>query len=648
MKKTIAVIGEGQLAELAAGELSRFSEVRHGADVRAGTPRDTALVLLMHDSWPIAVHQEAEKVLRRAGIPWLRGFVAFGEAVVGPLVRPGARGCSRCADRRRHMAGRDRREMAELVRRLAASETPPDAWSSRTGLRQAALLAAEEAGKVLRGEPCRLEGSLYLLNLRTLKSSLHCFLPDPQCPVCGRLPEDTPEAAQSAFTSGPSPKIHPGSYRCRPLEELKTVLPARYLDYRTGLINGKMRDLVSPFADASVNLPLFAEDEVTAGRTHSFAESELTAILEALERYCGLTPRGKRTVVRGSYRQLKDRALNPLRAGVHSEKQYASPGFPFRPFDPDRPIRWVWGYSYLQERPILVPELLAYYSLACGEGFVQETSNGCALGSSLAEAVFYGILEVIERDSFLLTWYARLPIPRLDSSSSGDRELVLMIERLRETAGYDILLFDATMEHGIPAIWAMAKNRKPKGVNLVCAAGAHPDPVRAAKSAVHELAGMLLTLDGKFESNREQYLRMYRDSALVRQMDDHSMLYALPQAEERLQFLLAPERPVRTFAERFPPPARHADLADDLRDLLRALGRRSLEVIAVDQTAPELELSGLHCVKVLIPGMLPMTFGHHMTRLTGLERVLNVPAELGYADQPLHPDKLNPYPHPFP
>ncbi len=71
---------------------------------------------------------------------------------------------------------------------------------------------------------------------------------------------------------------------------------------------------------------------------------------------------------------------------------------------------WVWGYSFLKERPILIPELLAYYSLGYEEGFVYETSNGCALGGSLEEAIFYGIMEIVERDSFLMTWYAELAL----------------------------------------------------------------------------------------------------------------------------------------------------------------------------------------------------------------------------------------------
>ena len=43
-----------------------------------------------------------------------------------------------------------------------------------------------------------------------------------------------------------------------------------------------------------------------------------------------------------------------------------------------------------------------------------------------------------------------------------------------------------------------------------------------------------------------------------------------------------------------------------------------------------------------------MTFGHHLTRLTGLDRVLNVPEQLGYSEKPLTFDQLNPHPHPFP
>ncbi|MEZ2660674.1 TOMM precursor leader peptide-binding protein [Aneurinibacillus aneurinilyticus] len=647
MSATVVIVGEGLMVDRMYGELSTQYQVVRQSDFEAGVLEAADLVLVLHDAWHPSVHQKAEKILQPIGTPWMRGFVSFGEGIVGPLIRPGTPGCSQCADVRYLMAGRERKEMWKLQQRLAAHERMTrDAWASRTGLAQVAHLLEAEVQRVLQGGKARTEGRIFLINLKTLKSSSHFFLPDSLCPVCSQLPDDLSSAARISLQ--PSPKVSIDSYRCRTMDDLGKVLAKDYLDQRTGLLNGKMYDLMSPFADVGVNLPLFGGNEGTAGRTHSYAVSELTAILEGLERYCGLAPHGKRTVIHDSYRNLKDQALNPVKVGVHAEEQYLRPDFPFKPFHPDRPINWVWGYSFLYERPILVPEQLAYYSLGGGHGFVYETSNGCALGGSMEEAIFHGIMEVIERDSFLMTWYAQLPLPRLDPYSANDKELQLMLERLRVVAEYDVYLFNSTMEHGIPSVWAIAKNRKQKGVNLICAAGAHLDPIRAVKGAVYELAGMMLTLDEKFEANQEKCVRMFHDPSLVQQMEDHSMLYGLPQSQERLNFLMNEGRPLRTFDEEFKWRVKHADLTDDLQDILQVFRRLSLDVIVVDQTTPEIMRNGLYCVKVLIPGMLPMTFGYHLTRLIGLERVLRVPMELGYVKQQLTLEQLNPHPHPFP
>jgi ribosomal protein S12 methylthiotransferase accessory factor len=105
---------------------------------------------------------------------------------------------------------------------------------------------------------------------------------------------------------------------------------------------------------------------------------------------------------------------------------------------------------------------------------------------------------------------------------------------------------------------------------------------------------------------------------------------------------------LRTFAEEFKWKSTHTDLTDDLKDILQKFRQLNLDVIVVDQSTSETKRNGLYCVKVLIPGMLPMTFGHHLTRVSGLERVLRVPMELGYRKQPLTVEQLNKHPHPFP
>ncbi|WML40857.1 TOMM precursor leader peptide-binding protein [Neobacillus sp. OS1-2] len=645
MDAHILINGDGLLADYVFDHLSGNHPVRRQS-LFEEVPEETEIALVLHDDWKPAIYQKAEEKYRKKGIPWLRGFVSFGEGIIGPFVHPDSAGCSCCADIRRLIAGSNRKEMWQLQLRMAEGKSGNrDAWASRTGLSQMASLICKEVDRVLQREPSHLEERVFILNLRTLTNSIHLFLPDPLCPICSPLPDDTVELAQIKLES--SPKFNGSGYRSLSMDEFKTVLVKDYLDYRTGVMNGKMQDFTLPFADVLVNMPLFEVDEGVAGRSNSYEMSELTAILEGLERYCGIGPRGKRKVVRDSYHNVKQNALNPASVGLHEKEQYATPHFPFKPFHPDVPMNWVWGYSFSQERPILVPELLAYYSLGNGEGFVYETSNGCALGGSLEEAIFHAILEVVERDSFLITWYAKLPLPRLDIRSVNDKELQLMIERIREVAGYDLHIFNSTMEHGIPSVWAVAKNRRSKGVNLICAAGASLDPVSAVKSAIYELAGMMVH-DEKLEANQQKYQQMLQNSFAVRSMEDHGLLYGLREAEERLNFLLDDQRPLYTFAEEFKEPPANTDLLEDLQDILQRFRRLDLEVIVVDQTSPITKRNGLFCVKVLIPGMLPMTFGHHLTRVKGLERVLSVPMKLGFMKQPLSYEQLNPYPHPFP
>ncbi|WP_159887326.1 TOMM precursor leader peptide-binding protein [Paenibacillus puerhi] len=643
----VAVIGEGVLAQLVGEELSGQYEVIKQANLKPGAPQGSQLILLLHDdedAW-----QGSDDILQLGDTPWLSAMVSVDEGWIGPLAKPGLPGCTSCAEYRRRLAGHDSEEKLEqLMNRLLMPEDyVRKTYASVTGLGQMALLIAAETRKFVNGGTAVTENSLCLIDLKTLQTSLHPFLPNPLCPSCSRLPDDSPDAARIRLQ--PRLKVHPASLRCRPKEDLIAVLAKQYVDERTGQFNSSIDDLVSPFASTVVQLPLdTGGDELTGGRAHTLADSRMTAILEGLERYCAYNPRGKRTVVHGSYRSLAEQALDPVQAGVYSQQQYAQSDFPFAPFDPDQSIPWVWGYSFLQARPLLIPERLAYYSLVGGDGFVNETSNGCAVGCSLEEAILHGILEVVERDSFLMTWYGSLPVPRLDLRTAKDLELNLMIERLLAVTGYELHVFNMTMEHGIPAIWAVAKNTREHGMNLLSGAGAHLDPIRAIKSAIHELAGMLPALGETFREEQARAEEMLRDPFEVREMADHSLLYGLPEAEGRLAFLLENNRPPEPISESFRPAMLSADLTMDLKAVLRKLHRLGLDVIVVDQTPCDMRRNGLYGVKVLIPGMLPMTFGHHLTRLTGLERVLTVPEKLGYAREPLTAAQLNPYPHPFP
>ena len=155
------------------------------------------------------------------------------------------------------------------------------------------------------------------------------------------------------------------------------------------------------------------------GHTDRFEQSLRVGLLEGLERYAGMQPRAKSIATVSSLADLDEPALDPRACGVYSD-QFYQVDHRATPFTPERPIPWVWGYSLRDRRPVLVPEVLTYYhSTEPSQRFVQECSNGCASGSSLTEAVYYGLLELIERDAFLLSWYGQARCPRSTRAPSG-------------------------------------------------------------------------------------------------------------------------------------------------------------------------------------------------------------------------------------
>jgi len=153
-----------------------------------------------------------------------------------------------------------------------------------------------------------------------------------------------------------------------------------------------------------------------------------------------------------------------------------------------------------------------------------------------------------------------------------------------------------------------------------------------------------------FERGRARALEMLLDPMAVKEMEDHSYLYFLPEAFEQLSFLYHSPRqqsfqePVGSFEYQFDSP----ELRDDLCHLIDYYLKLGIDIIVVDQTSLEQAAQGFRCVKVLMPGMLPMTFGHQYRRVSGFKRLSQLPYQLGYSTRPLADADINPYPHPFP
>lgn len=621
-----------------------------------------SMIIYCDDGWHFQEQVEINQQCLTLGISWLRAYCEFGLGIVGPCVFPKETGCLLCAETRRSAAMADSHDFLQL--RQACDDEKQSryqSWLTSASLEILAQWVVREVSTCLQNpDDIKTRHAVLHLELATLRSDRHHFLPEPECPACGQLPLDTAEAATITLQS--RPKSEPYTYRIRSLTALGRQLFDEYVDLHMGLVSSLIKNPGTSIAAVTSWIGISdgeKQRQISAtGRTLSYEQSQLTAITEALERYGGQRPKGKRTGVWASYRQLGEQALDPTTLGLHTPDQYALPGYHYHPYHHDAMCNWVWGYSFQRQSPILVPEHIAYYGARrhdpeqTNPAFLYEISNGCALGNCLEEAIFYGILEVAERDAFLLTWYAQLSLPRLNPQSAHNTTLSLLIEHLAQTTGYTISIFNSTLDHGVPCCWIMAVDEQDReGIpKLMCAAGSHPRPEDAVINALLELEAMIRSSHLWFAQKREHALEMLADPMLVRQMEDHSLLYFLPEAFERLNFLSQSQRQ-QTFQQAFGDFYRKPvclDLRDDLSALIEHYLKLGIDVITIDQTTPEHALQGFHCVKVIMPGTLPMTFGHQYRRHSGFQRLYQLPYQLGYRASPLTDAEINPHPHPFP
>lgn len=406
----------------------------------------------------------------------------------------------------------------------------------------------------------------------------------------------------------------------------------------------------------------WANNTICQGSAFSdYAAAYAAAIGEGIERYCGnwVQTAGIRKcscnelLARGEY------ALDSRRVVLYSESQYRTPGFPFVPFTPDLEIHWVKGWSLTGGRAIWIPASLVYINWYT-DRFSDEPPitnlfyAGIAAGSTLESALVSAIEEVIERDATMAWWSNRQPLPAIELPP----ELRRLWEGEPERRGQRGWLIYLENEFDVPVMAGVVENVQEKLFNIGFAA--RSDPTMAALKAWTEALTLqdgsrdLLDPEGLFwkgiahrqldsqsvkpwQADRN-YLDLYRtDFKDVNTLMCQQQIFLDPRARERVRPWVDTEAR-REFAEL----PRLEDRS--LQIYRRLLEQRGYEILYVDVTTPDVALSGMRVVRVIIPGLVsnfPAAFP-----FLGQGRLQRIPLQLGWRKRPLEEDELNYFPLP--
>lgn len=446
------------------------------------------------------------------------------------------------------------------------------------------------------------------------------------------------------------------------LVELRPVAPAppaealprleSFVSPLTGVVRGVAETLAAPDEMRLVSIGCELADAVPAigvplesytGSSHWCRAAALAAAIgEAIERYAGsFVPEAG--LVLASAGELGPEAVAPERFALFSEQQYRSRGFRFRPFRRDTVVSWVEGFALPGGERAYLPAQLVYMPWrrrARAETPIgHATSSGLACGPTLEEAVLAGLLEVVERDAFMLTWHDRLSLPLLDWSAHA--ELSRLDRRYFAPTGLRYSAVDLSVFLDVPTVLGVVHGPPGQLGALGVGAGSAPAVEEAWRKALSEAFSVQRWVRDRALEEPEL---LGRPAEEISSFDDHTLFYAAPARAARAAFLDASGE--RCSAADVAP-LEGGNVLELIEALARRLAARGASAYAVDVTTPDVRGAGLHVVHAVAPELCPLDVVDR-ARFLGGERLYRAAFEAGLADRLLTPADLNPDPHPFP
>ena len=606
-------------------------------------------LILEDENWDLAIGTAERDGLRlfqslaafahKHHVPSLYGCIEGLEGVIGPAVVPGRTACWNCV-RLRRLANADRPEIAHALQRTLLAGDPPARLHTYVAPMAALVghLLALEAVKLLsRYAPSQLVGRILVQNLVTLETTVHMAIRMPWCEICGG------SSAGESAPSGPDVAVQCGGGPVGQLHDLSDAgevrkVMAGWVDSRTGVI--KHLTLVPP-EPAGPELPItcaavlssYTEGayisrtlETASGKGLAPAEAMVGAIAEAIERYSAARYR-LADLRRAAFEEMDEDRLDPRLLCLYDDAQYDKPRFPFARFDPTRRIAWTRGWWLDTGQPVWVPALLAYhrFSARAEEVFCQVTSNGLAAGADLSSAVTSAVLELVERDAFMLTWLTQRPGRRLSIDGSLDPEDHEIVRQLRECgAVVELFLLDAGLGIPVVACVGLGDGRRWPGVTV--GLGADLNPRTAVRKAIFEL-GQTGPYICRLMTTGKHRIPSTPDE--VRGIMDHALYYTPASRARAIEFLRNGGAEPLALSELVEP------LEKSLRAAVFPLNAAGVRIAVVDVTAPDVAHSPFRVVRALATGLQPIDFGFTLRRSTNprLKRMLAC--------------GLNPHPHPL-
>lgn len=301
-------------------------------------------------------------------------------------------------------------------------------------------------------------------------------------------------------------------------------------------------------------------------------------------------------------------------------------------------LHWVEGKSLLSNKNILVPAQLIYvpYVYEHNEVLLQRSiSTGAAAGSSIEEALYRGICEIVERDAFMISYLNMIPSPQIDLSSMRDKEFNSIIKTFKRYK-LDLVVLDLTTDLEIPVFAAITLDRTGLGPAVSVGLKAGFNLRETIIGAIEESLMVRFGTRDEFAFKSQNY----KEKNIISDIEDRANFWFPPSSIGYLNFWLKSKKFKKINIKYFD---RKKNI---LTRIINMLKEKKMEPLYVDITDKNTRKYGFTVLKVIIPQLHPLYLDERYPYLGG-NRLFDTPVKMGVLKKARLRNHLNKIPHPF-
>lgn len=263
-------------------------------------------------------------------------------------------------------------------------------------------------------------------------------------------------------------------------------------------------------------------------------------------------------------------------------------------------------------------------------------STGAAAGRSLNDALVKGILELVERETFMITWLNQIKPEIVDLESIPDEGIQKIIESfLRYNLEFYMMVMSTDFK--VPVFWGLVIDRSGIGPAVTVCTKAGFDFVESIKDVAADILSVrawLRSVVAKSGIPDLEHLSIEKRSFYW---------YGVDKITDIETFTRGEKKSLDYFRNKYSAAFTTNTIKKRLNFLLERIKTLKFDAYWVDITAKELKQFDIPVVKVIIPQMQPLYVDECFPYWEG-ERLKLVPKKLGLSLNNNIPDLP---PHPF-